>query len=167
MRDTVRIKLQTLCGCSRELDWPQPLPPSINMALLNNQVGIVALARDVGAFPTERNVRRFQRRYTEDGMLVYVEFEDARAELPRAPRMDRTEWADALARFVDMAYRAFPEDWEKVRQDFMRRHDGANLIMHEPTKALIGAFYPAPAWDNAEDALRLWRAVRDLMDGAE
>jgi hypothetical protein len=98
------------------------------------------------------------------GMPRYLESGLALASLPETPRLVREELADATARFMGFQNAGFGAEWAKVREEFCRRHDGATMVVHAPSRALIGAFYPAPQWHDAEDAVRLFRLLSLLGD---
>lgn len=96
---------------------------------------------------------------TACGCRRYV---DAVGVVPPGPpvSLNTGEWADACAR----SSRFFgSKEWAEADQDFMRRHDGATLIQHN-SGVLVGAFYIAPSWDNADSAVQVFSTLRRLME---
>lgn len=156
-RNAIRIVLETQCGCRRTVEWVPPLPVRIEVPLLRPITP--ALKSEPDPLSTPRlPVRIFEAHGMAEGLPRYRETGLGLADLPEAPRLLREEWADAVSRFMALQNATFREDWAKVREDFHRRHDGASMVMHS-SGALIGAFYPAPQWESAEEALSLFRLL--------
>jgi len=158
------VILRTACGCESRpqvvdaLTWRVPL--------LSRESFVSSPSIDPTLMEPIR-VRDFQwrgkREITSGGTQLHV-LEEVGCSLalkPEAPRpLSTGEWADAVARVSDFC--RGPE-WYQNEIEFMRRHDGATMVQHK-SGALIGAFYPAPSWDNAHDFAQLLAALRAVIE---
>ena len=164
---SIPVILRTACGCESRprvvdaLSWRVPLlrrdcfiqSPSIDPTLVEP-----IRARDFHY--------QGKRKMTSGGdqLLVLEEVGESLALKPDAPKpLSTGEWADAVARVSDFC--RGPE-WRENDLEFMHRHDGATMVQHK-SGALIGAFYPAPSWDNANDFAQVLAHLRAVLEGRD
>jgi len=158
----VRVVLRTNCGCERVVEVQNPYD-TWNAAILPRETAKSFLADGPGdaSLPITVLARQFKwaGKRAPNGDPVLEEMGVAECRRPERVPFTDTEWADATAR----AHRVFGTggDLPTMDAEFLRRHDGANIVAHK-SGALMGAWYPAPGWQNSAEAVAIFSALRSL-----
>ncbi len=76
--NTTLIQLQTLCGCSKVIAWPEPFPEFINIPLGPPKAYWSVKVQDISRIVPEQQIRKFVRinlgEYLSDNVkAIYVE----------------------------------------------------------------------------------------------
>lgn len=153
----MRVILETRCGC-RSLREVMGETYTYVVPMLDK----FSLNASLGTDPVPVTARRFEwRGKTDGGLPVLTECSEPIAVRRPDPPVPVTagEWADAVARFRLICHGDL--SWQDA--EFLRRHDGANIIAHK-TGVLIGAFYPALSWEHSEEAVRVFSSLRSLLE---
>lgn len=159
----MKVILQTLCGCEKILDILEPLPWRINLPL---EPAGYTFDNPSEGLDTFQGIpcREFVQHSQYQGRVVYREKEIRVCKRPDPPQLTNKEYSLAVANFTDFIMRGpYANDWNKVQNDFILRHDGARLVMHADSKILMGAWYPSPAWENSEEAIHIFSALRKIL----
>lgn len=158
-RETREIVLQTACGCEKRMQWSDPLPPEIRVPLLRR--GKAVGLNDPPGLLARSFVARGRAR---DGLPMYVERDEVSVRPPEAPQLSSDEWA-AYVKRADAFQRAGENKrlWVEADEEFMRQHPRAEMVCHR-SGPLMGAWYTAPSWSNAEEIVRVFSALNAARD---
>ena len=156
----MNVILRTACGCERVVDSGDA--SEWNVALSQETPALCSAHADPLG-PVEIASRKFRWRgrwCVPTRVLEEVRVETTRVRPDPPIPFTAGEWADAVARFRGLVRGDVPQ----LDAEFIRRHGGANIICHEKSGTLIGAFYPAPGWAHSEEAVALFSSLRALME---
>jgi hypothetical protein len=166
------VLVRTACGTDAVREFYGMRGPRLRLPLVT-RAGIAWYSEDQASADSVALAREFDRCSRDElgpdagRMAVYTESRIVAAKPPEAPRFTNAEWGDAIRRFMHFQDAEFGREWHEATVEFMRRHDGAKLVHFDgpPRSTLMGAWYPAPQWQQAHEAVSMFTVLRNLMDG--